>query len=124
MPGERTGVGVRGRPARRPRHVPQRTCVGCRSTAPKRGFVRVVRGPDGHVAVDPTGKANGRGAYVCAEPRCWEVALQRGRLAQSLRVTIAEEDRAALAAFAATLRSDDESEPSAPAGDSDAIREN
>src|SRR5262249_13233351 len=90
-----------------PRHVPQRTCVGCRSTAAKRGFVRVVRAPDGHVAVDPTGKAAGRGAYVCAERSCWEVALKRGRLGQSLRVPIAEDDRRALAEFAAALPEDD-----------------
>ena len=88
---------------RRPRHVPQRTCVGCRTTAAKRGFVRIVRTGEGRVAVDPTGKAAGRGAYLCASPACWEVALKRGRLAQSLRVTIAEDDRQALATHAATL---------------------
>jgi uncharacterized protein len=92
----------------RPRHVPQRTCVGCRTTAAKRGFVRVVRRPDGHVVVDPTGKANGRGAYVCASPSCWEVALKRGRLAQSLRVTIAEEDRQALADYGRSLQPDED----------------
>jgi predicted RNA-binding protein YlxR (DUF448 family) len=99
---------------RRPRHVPQRTCVGCRTTAAKRGFVRVVRAPDGHVRVDPTGKAAGRGAYVHASPGCWEVALKRGRLGQSLRVTITEEDRQQLADFAAALPAD---EPSADEAD-------
>src|SRR5918998_3007986 len=94
------GAAPKRQPAR-PRHVPQRTCVGCRSTAAKRGFVRVVRAADGRVAVDPTGKANGRGAYVCASPACWEVALKRGRLAQSLRLTIAEDDRHALMGYAA-----------------------
>lgn len=92
----------------RPRHVPQRTCVGCRTTAAKRGFVRVVRRPDGHVAVDPTGKANGRGAYVCASPSCWEVALKRGRLAQSLRVSITDEDRQALAEYGRSLQPDED----------------
>ena len=96
------------RQPRRPRHVPQRTCVGCRTTAPKRGFVRIVRTVEGRVAVDPTGKAAGRGAYLCASPSCWEVGLKRGRLAQSLRVTIRDEDRQALVAYAATLQPDDE----------------
>ena len=95
-------------PPGRPRHVPLRTCVGCRTTAAKRGFVRVVRRPDGRVVVDPTGKANGRGAYVCASPSCWEVALKRGRLAQSLRVTIADDDRRALAEYGGSLQPDDE----------------
>ena len=39
-----------------------RTCVGCGAESPKRGLLRVVRGPDGKVAYDPTGKAPGRGA--------------------------------------------------------------
>ena len=108
-------------PPRRPRHVPQRTCVGCRTTAPKRGFVRIVRTPAGRVVVDPTGKAAGRGAYLHASPSCWEVGLKRGRLAQSLRVTIAEEDRQALAAHAATLLPDDEPPPAAPAGAADEV---
>jgi predicted RNA-binding protein YlxR (DUF448 family) len=92
----------------RPRHIPQRTCVGCRSTAAKRGFVRVVRTPEGRVMVDPTGKAAGRGAYLCASPACWEVALKRGRLGQSLRVSIPEEDRRTLVAHATTLQPDNE----------------
>lgn len=118
----RDGRAAQSRRSLKPRHVPQRTCVACRTTAAKRGFVRLVRQPDGHVVVDPTGKANGRGAYLCAERRCWEVALQRGRLAQSLRVTIVEEDRAALAAYAGALRSDAAEEPPAQAGGSDALR--
>ncbi len=109
--------GVARRPSGRPRHVPQRTCVGCRTTAAKRGFVRVVRGGEGQVTVDPTGKANGRGAYLCASRGCWEVALKRGRLAQSLRVTIREEDRQALGGFAATLPVDDEEPAHTAAGD-------
>jgi predicted RNA-binding protein YlxR (DUF448 family) len=117
----RAAVSTKRQPGR-PRHVPQRTCVGCRTTAAKRGFVRVVRAPDGGVRVDPTGKASGRGAYLCASPSCWEVALRRGRLAQSLRVTIEDEDRQALAAFAATLTPDDDEEPPAAAGDDTDIR--
>jgi predicted RNA-binding protein YlxR (DUF448 family) len=80
----------------RPRHVPQRTCVGCRSGQAKRGLIRIVRGPDSRVRVDPTGKAPGRGAYLCQEADCWRVALQRGKLAQALRVTLLPEDRVAL----------------------------
>ena len=107
------------RQPRRPRHVPQRTCVGCRTTAPKRGFVRIVRTATGRVAVDPTGKAAGRGAYLCASPSCWEVGLKRGRLAQSLRVTIAEEDRQALAAHAATLAPDSDAPAAHPPAGAD-----
>jgi predicted RNA-binding protein YlxR (DUF448 family) len=87
----------------RPRHVPARTCVGCRQEQPKRQLVRVVRGPDGVVAVDPTGKAPGRGAYVCRRADCWAAALRRDMLGGALRASLAPADRAALESFAATL---------------------
>ena len=53
----------RTRPAP-PRRLPERSCVACRTTRPKRELVRVVRAPDGSVAVDATGRAPGRGAYL------------------------------------------------------------
>ena len=86
----------------RRRHVPQRTCVGCRNVEGKRALVRVVRTPEGRVEIDPTGKRNGRGAYVHAQPDCWEMAL-KGALAHALRTTLSEEDRLALQAYVATL---------------------
>ncbi|MBQ6526985.1 MAG: YlxR family protein, partial [Clostridia bacterium] len=45
--------------------IPMRMCVGCREMKPKKELMRVVRGPDGTVSLDPTGKKPGRGAYVC-----------------------------------------------------------
>lgn len=74
------------------RKAPVRTCVGCRETDAKRELVRFVRTPTGDVEVDPTGKANGRGAYVCARTECFEQAVRRGRLSSALRVNLAEED--------------------------------
>jgi predicted RNA-binding protein YlxR (DUF448 family) len=44
------------------------------------------------VIVDPTGKANGRGAYLCAKPECFEVARQRRRLDTALKVTLQDDD--------------------------------
>jgi hypothetical protein len=74
------------------RKLPTRTCVACRCSDDKRGFVRIVRTPDGHVIVDPTGKANGRGAYLCAKAECFQVARQRRRLDSALRVTLQNDD--------------------------------
>jgi uncharacterized protein len=74
------------------RKMPTRTCVACRVSDDKRTFVRVVRTPDGHVLVDATGKANGRGAYVCANPECFAVLRQRRRLDTALRVTLQDDD--------------------------------
>jgi predicted RNA-binding protein YlxR (DUF448 family) len=88
----------------RPKHVPQRTCVNCRRTDPKRELVRVVRGADGRVAIDTAGKRAGRGAYLCHDPACWAQALQRRGLERALRVeSIQPEDRHALEEFAKTL---------------------
>jgi hypothetical protein len=85
------------------KHIPQRTCVGCREVHGKRQLTRVVRTPDGHVVIDPTGKRAGRGAYVHERRECWEEAL-RGRLAHALKIErLPDEDRVALAAHAATL---------------------
>jgi predicted RNA-binding protein YlxR (DUF448 family) len=49
-----------------------RTCAACRQVRPKRSLTRIVRTPDGAVAIDPTGKAAGRGTYVCDADACRE----------------------------------------------------
>jgi predicted RNA-binding protein YlxR (DUF448 family) len=91
----------------RPKHVPQRTCIGCRQVAGKRGLIRVVRTADG-VVVDPTGKLAGRGAYIHGTRTCWNRVLEGNRLNQALRTPIKPEDRTALRAFAATLPEDED----------------
>ena len=87
----------------RPRRVPQRTCVACRSTEAKRGLVRVVRTPEGRVLLDPTGKANGRGAYVHETRACWHEALKKDRLGRALKVAVPEDDAELLKAHAERL---------------------
>ena len=77
----------------KPKHIPQRTCVACRTSSAKRDFVRAVRTPEGAVEIDVTGKRAGRGAYVCARRECWEDALKKDRLARALRTTISSHDR-------------------------------
>jgi hypothetical protein len=49
-----------------------RTCAACRQVRPKRSLTRIVRSLDGTVAIDPTGKAAGRGTYVCDADACRE----------------------------------------------------
>ena len=83
------------------RHIPERTCVACRSQRPKREMVRVVRAPDGAVGVDTTGKKSGRGAYLCLEASCWQTALKRHALDKALKTELSVADREALAAFGA-----------------------
>ena len=87
------------------KHIPQRTCVACRTTGDKRKLVRAVRTPEGSVEVDPSGKRDGRGAYLCALPACWEEALKKGRLAAALRATLSAHDRDALRRYGSQLES-------------------
>jgi predicted RNA-binding protein YlxR (DUF448 family) len=87
----------------RPKRVPLRTCIACRTTEAKRGLVRVVRTPEGGVELDPTGKRNGRGAYVHEARACWDAALQRDRLGRALKVAVAADDMERLRSHAASL---------------------
>ena len=70
---------------------PQRTCVACRQTREKSALIRVVRTADGALEIDLTGKKPGRGAYLCAQKDCWELALKRKRLEHALRTKLANE---------------------------------
>ena len=91
------------------KHIPQRTCVGCREVQGKRQLVRVVRQATGQVRLDVTGKAPGRGAYVHANGKCWYNALSGGRLAHALKLDrIEEADRAELQAYTVSLPKEDE----------------
>jgi uncharacterized protein len=104
-------------PARgsRPRHVPQRTCIACRQTSAKRTLVRVVRGSDGSITIDPSGKRSGRGAYLCDQPECWQAALKRGVLPRALKVeSIPESDLQTLNAYAQRLSGTSEPVASSP----------
>ena len=74
-------------------------------------MTRVVRRADGQVAIDSTGKAAGRGAYIHQRQACWQAALKAGHLLHALRVTeLSAEDRAALQAYAAALPKEDGTE--------------
>jgi hypothetical protein len=57
-----------------------------------------VRTPEGTVLVDPTGKQNGRGAYLCDQPTCWDKVIVNGRLLnQALKTSISADDLATIA---------------------------
>lgn len=68
----------------RVRKVPERTCVGCRTTRPKKELTRIVRDPEGALHVDPTGKRSGRGAYICPSVACLDAAIKGKRLERAL----------------------------------------
>ena len=83
------------------RHIPQRTCVGCREVLPKRSMIRIVHSPQG-VVIDPSGKLAGRGAYLHDKRSCWESGM-KGALSEALRIEINPEERERLMNYAASL---------------------
>lgn len=70
--------------------IPQRQCMGCRERKAKRELIRVVRSTDGTVSLDFSGKAPGRGAYICPNTECLKKALRSKSLDRALEVAIPE----------------------------------
>ncbi|MEO5965757.1 MAG: YlxR family protein [Candidatus Limnocylindrales bacterium] len=78
--------------------MPTRSCVACRTSRPKRELVRVVRTPGGTIILDPTGRAAGRGAYLCRDADCWSAAEKRRAIEHVLGGTLPDDLAAQLAA--------------------------
>ena len=72
---------------------PQRSCVCCRTTRDKSELLRVVAMADGSIVYDPTGKAPGRGSYLCRNAECIKTELKKAaRLSKGLRRAISDEE--------------------------------
>ena len=70
------------------RKVPLRMCVACRQMKPKQELIRIVRSQAGEINVDATGKAPGRGAYLCGSTECLERAHKTKALGRALEAQI------------------------------------
>ncbi len=70
--------------------VPIRLCLGCQQLKPKRDMIRVVKNKKGEISIDKTGKKSGRGAYVCPNKTCLNIARKTKRLERSLGTKIDE----------------------------------
>lgn len=75
----------------KPKKIPMRMCVGCREMQEKKDLIRVVRTPEGEVALDFTGKKSGRGAYVCRQTECLRRAIKQKQLERQLQTTLSED---------------------------------
>ena len=62
---------------------PMRRCIGCMQSKPKEQLIRIAWF-EGKLSLDPTGKAKGRGVYICRDQACLEKATKRGAFARSL----------------------------------------
>lgn len=75
----------------RQRKIPERLCLGCNTSRDKRELIRVVKTKDGEVFLDKTGKAGGRGAYICNDIACLEKAIKSKRISRAFSCEIKEE---------------------------------
>ncbi|MCL6453447.1 MAG: YlxR family protein [Alicyclobacillus sp.] len=82
----------------RVRKVPLRKCVGCQEMKAKRDLLRIVLSPDGEVFLDPTGKKSGRGAYVCSQISCLQLARKKRALERALKTSVPDSVYSRLAA--------------------------
>ena len=71
--------------------IPLRRCVVTKQQLPKKELLRIVRSKDGNVAVDLTGKANGRGAYIKKDTEVLNIAKDKKILERTLETKIDEE---------------------------------
>ena len=78
------------------REAPFRSCIGCGAKKEKKELIRIVHTPDDEYHVDPGGKRNGRGAYLCPDPACLEKALRSKALNRAFRTAVPAEAAAAL----------------------------
>lgn len=70
------------------KNIPNRTCIGCSQIKPKKELIRIVKNKEGNIFVDKTGKANGRGAYLCDDIECLEKAIKTKKLERTFEVAI------------------------------------
>ncbi|HIU25231.1 MAG TPA: YlxR family protein [Candidatus Copromorpha excrementigallinarum] len=71
--------------------VPMRRCVGCMESKEKSRMIRVAC-YEGKVSVDPTGKAKGRGVYLCRDRECMEKAKKKRALQRNFEAEITQEE--------------------------------
>ena len=70
--------------------IPMRRCAGCMASKPKHELIRITCF-EGQVSFDPTGKARGRGVYLCPDEECLKKAKKKRILQRSFDAEISEE---------------------------------
>lgn len=68
-----------------------RRCIGCMESKPKNTLIRIAC-HDGKLTVDPTGKAPGRGVYLCRDNKCMALAKKKKAIQKSLQVEVSGEE--------------------------------
>lgn len=71
--------------------IPQRKCIACQDRDAKRELVRIVKNKEGQIFLDKTGKANGRGAYICNCVECLNKAIKSKALSRAFKIEVPDE---------------------------------
>lgn len=82
----------------KPKKIPQRMCLGCGGMFDKRTLIRAVKNKEGEISLDFTGRAPGRGAYLCKNAECLRRAIKGRKLERAFGVAIPDEVYARLEA--------------------------
>jgi hypothetical protein len=69
----------------------------------KKALIRIVRTQNGVAEIDVFGKKPGRGAYLCSNRVCWELALKKNRLEHALRAKLNDVNRQTLVEYSHNL---------------------
>jgi uncharacterized protein len=85
------------------KHPPQRICIACRQIKDKKALIRLVSTESGIAEIDVLGKKPGRGAYLCPQKTCWELALKKSRLDYALRTKLRDDNRQILREYSHNL---------------------
>lgn len=73
--------------------TPMRRCVGCMESKPKMSMLRIVADANGDVIIDKSGKANGRGIYLCPDVDCYAIARKKKAIGRNLDINLSEEQQ-------------------------------
>ncbi len=71
--------------------IPVRMCIACRNMKPKKELLRIVKSKDGVISLDLTGKAQGRGAYICKDEECFKKCKKTKALDRAYETAVSPE---------------------------------
>lgn len=71
--------------------IPLRKCIGCNEMIAKNDMLRVIKTKDNIIKFDPTGRENGRGAYLHFKAECFDKAVKSKGLERSFKMSIGKE---------------------------------
>lgn len=71
--------------------VPQRKCIACQDRDNKKELIRIVKNKEGQISLDKTGRANGRGAYICNSKECLQKAIKSKALNRAFKIEVPDE---------------------------------